>query len=243
METVSMTRLEGALRGIAACAARALLLAAAALAGCATGPAGTATLEGVVRGNQAVSYPASDQLQVARSGVATAATRGMALHDGDAITTGADSYAVLSYPGGARVYLYPNTRVRIGSLIADIGQVFVRVKGAFKVKTTFVTAGSEGTEFWVKVGPRDEVGVVVVDQAVSLSSNTGAWPSRPLRGGQHARMVRAGPPAIEAAEAAEMRRESDLTRSIDQLLLPSGYPLFEPRPPVETPRRPPRQPG
>ena len=204
-------------RWLRACA---LTGAGCVLAGCATQQFTAITLSGVVRGEQTAltgTVP-SDAAQIVRNGVSYHVSPGMAMEPGDALSTGPDAAAVLSYPGGARAYVYPNTRLRIGSIIDDIGKVFVKVKGAFDVKTRFVTAGSEGTQYWVDVKERDQVKIVVVEDAVSLASNAAAWPTRALRSGEQAALSGAAPPTLNAANPAEIRRETDWVRAMDRLV-------------------------
>jgi hypothetical protein len=153
-----------------------------------------------------------------RNGAAYHVTPEMVLQPGDALSTGPDTAAVVSYPGGARAYVYPNSKVRIGSIIDDIGQVFVKVKGIFKVKTSFVTAGSEGTQYWVNVKADDQVKIVVVEDVVSLSSNTSAWATRSLRAGEQA-VCRGAAPALQGpADLAEIQRETDWVKNMDRLV-------------------------
>lgn len=206
-----------------------LVAIAVGLAGCQTTssrPAAAAMLAGVLRGGQVVAAReiSSATLQVVRNGATVVASPEMGLAEGDSLVTGADTVAVLAFPRGARAYLYPNTRVRIGSLIQDFGKVFVKVQGAFKVKTTFVTAGSEGTEYWVDVSARDQVRVVVAESVVLLASNVGGWPSRRLRVDEQAWLRGAGSPEIGLADRTEISREREWVRSIDRLVPPkSGF--------------------
>ena len=195
----------------------AVLVAALALSGCATQPITAITLSGVVRGDVAYSgaVPA-DVVQLTRANQTYQVTPEMLLEPGDMLRTGHDTGAVVSYPGGARAYLYPNTQVRIGSIIDDFGRVFVKVKGVFKVKTSFVTAGSEGTQYWVNVGGRDEVKVVVVEDVVKLESSSDAWPAWRLQANQQAVFRGAARGVMSPADAAEIRRETDWVRSMDQ---------------------------
>jgi len=198
----------------------ALIGAAFALAGCATQPVTDITLSGVVRGAQTVlTGPVSrDAAQLVRNGASYPVSPGMVMQPGDALSTGPDTSVVISYPGGARAYVYPNTRVRIGSIIDDIGKVFVKVKGAFKVQTKFVTAGSEGTQYWVDVKERDQVKIVVVEGVVSLASNAAIWPTRALRAGEQAVLSGASAPTLNAASPADIRRETDWVNSMDRLV-------------------------
>lgn len=196
------------------------LATAVSLAGCATVEVTQITLSGVVRGGKAVvdgPVPA-EAVQLERNGAAYQVEPSMTMQPGDALSTGPDTAAVVSYPGGARAYVYPSTRVRIGSLIDEIGKVFIKAKGAFTVKTTFVTAGSEGTQYWVDVKERDQVRVVVVEDAVRLSSNVSAWPAQRLQAGQQAFASGGAPAATSAADPLEIARERDWVSSMDRLV-------------------------
>ena len=201
-----------------------LLLAVVAgstlLGGCATQQVTAITLSAVVRNEQTVltgNIP-SQVAQLVRNGTSYQFSPGVALQPGDAMWTGPDGAAVISYPGGARAYVYPNTRVRIGSIFNDIGKVFVKVKGVFKVQTNFVTAGSEGTQYWVDVQSADQVKVVVVEDVVSLASNAAIWPTRRLRAGEQAQLSGANPPVQGPANPADIRRETDWVNRMDRLV-------------------------
>ena len=190
------------------------------LAGCATQEITVITLSGVVRGGEAVpnGLVPSEAMQLGRDGKVYQVSPDMPLQLGDALATGNDTSAVISYPGGARAYLRPNTQVRIGSIIDDLGKVFVKVKGKFAVKTKFVTAGSEGTQYWVDVVRPNLVKVVVVEDVVSLSSNTGAWAAQPLRAHQQALCRGNDPIAMSAADPGEIQREKDWVASMDRMV-------------------------
>lgn len=191
--------------------------ATCALAGCVTQQITAITLSGVLRGNTSlVEKVPADAMQLTRNGKVYEVMSDMPLELGDALRTGPDTSAVISYPGGARVYIHPNTQVRIGSIIDDLGKVFVRVQGVFKVKTTFVTAGSEGTEYWVEVRARNEVKVVVVESVVKLESTNDAWTAQRLQANQQALFRGAAPGLISAADLAEIDREKDWVRLMDQ---------------------------
>jgi hypothetical protein len=195
----------------------ALFAAALSVPGCVTQQLTVITLSGVVRGESRLSESVPPEaMQLRRNGGVYEVVPEMPLQPGDELRTGPDTSAVVSYPGGARAYIYPGTQVRIGSIVDDIGKVFVKVKGVFKVRTNFVTAGSEGTQYWVNVGAGNEVKVVVVEDVVSLESATGAWPTQRLRAGQQAAYRGASTGVVSAADPAEIRRETDWVRSMDQ---------------------------
>jgi hypothetical protein len=195
----------------------ALFAAALSLPGCVTQQLTVITLSGVVRGESRLSGSVPPEaMQLRRNGGVYEVVPEMPLQPGDELRTGPDTSAVVSYPGGARAYIYPGSQVRIGSIVDDIGKVFVKVKGVFKVRTNFVTAGSEGTQYWVNVGAGNEVKVVVVEDVVSLESATGAWPAQRLRANQQAVYRGASAGVMSAADPAEIRRETDWVRSMDQ---------------------------
>ncbi|MEO7337058.1 MAG: FecR domain-containing protein [Caldimonas sp.] len=194
-----------------------VLTLALTLPGCVTQTITTITLSGVVRGDTALAGEVPpDAMQLTRNGVAYQVSPDMPLQTGDMLRTGPNTSAVVTFPDGPRVYVYPNSQVRIGSIIDDFGKVFVKVKGVFKVKTTFVTAGSEGTEYWVDVKPDREVKVVVVQDVVTLESPTGAWATQRMQMGQQGIYRSAGPGTISPADPAEIRRETDWVRQMDQ---------------------------
>jgi len=194
-----------------------LLMFGFVLSGCVTQPISVITLSGVVRNGTAYAgaVPA-DAMQLTRGERTYAVVTEMELMTGDMLRTGHDTGAVISYPGGARAYVYPNTQVRIGSIIDDIGKVFVKVKGAFTVKTTFVTAGSEGTQYWVDVSTRDEAKVVVVEDTVRLESTVNAWPATQLLAGQQAQYRGRAPAALYTADPVDIRRETEWVKMMDR---------------------------
>lgn len=199
--------------------------AAFALAGCANQPVTAITLSGIVRGEQtALTGPVlREAAQLVRNGTSYQVSAGTVMQPGDALWTGTDTSVVISYPGGARAYVRPSTRVRIGSIINDIGKVFVKVKGVFRVQTEFVIAGSESTQYWVDVKERQQVNVVVVEGVVSLASSAATWPARTLRAGEQAVLSGASAPTLYAGSPADIRRETDWVNSMDRLVpAPAG---------------------
>jgi hypothetical protein len=207
-------------RGLSQAASRqwracALALAVAA-SGCATQQVKEITLSGVARDGRPISGPApAEAASLTRNGAVHQVAPDMVLQPGDTIQTGPDASVVVTYPGGARAYIFPDTRARIGSIFDEIGKVFVKVKGAFKVHTTYVTAASEGTEYWVDVGSGDMAKVVVVEGRVGVSSSTGAWPSRVLGPRQQVVVRGPAPPEQGPADPAEIRRQIDAVKRLD----------------------------
>ena len=184
------------------------------LTGCATQNVTQVTLSGmVIGGTPATGQVGPESLRLTRGASQQTAAPDTVLQPGDAIWTGPNTEAVISYPSGARAYLRPNTQVSIGSLFVEIGKVFVKVRGVFQVKTAFVTAASEGTEYWVEVQPAG-VRTVVAEGQVNFYSNAGAW-SRPLGPTEQAASRGAMLQMSGAANPAEIRQELEWVRRMD----------------------------
>jgi len=131
---------------------------------------------GVVQEGQLVDGAAIAGVDVFRKGAPAQAAHRMSLEPGDEIRTDPRSTAVLTFAEGARVYVQPNSHVRLGSVFVFIGEVLVKARGLFKVQTEYATAASEGTEYLVRVDPEARVRVVVAEDRVALTSNSGRWP-------------------------------------------------------------------
>ncbi len=146
-----------------------LVLSCLALGGCAS-----ITLNAVVDGRLVAGGPIPG-VEVTRQGVRSPAQDNMGMQPGDEIRTGPQTTAVLSFIDGARVFVQPGTHIRIGSIFVYFGEVLVKVKGYFQVETRYATAGSEGTQYLVRVDPGDRVRVVVAQGRVGLVSRSGRW--------------------------------------------------------------------
>lgn len=155
-------------------------------------------------------------VELVRQGVRSAAQDNMDLQSGDEIRTGPQTIAVLSFMDGARVFVQPATQVRIGSIDLKFGEVLVKVRGYFQVKTRYVTAGSEGTQYMVRVDPGDQVRVAVVEDSVGLVSRSQRWNKTILGPGQAARIDGEEPPRVDAKPLSSEEVE-DIRRRINDL--------------------------
>lgn len=115
---------------------------------------------------------------IMRRGIRLDTTPNMTLHIGDEIRTGRNSAVAIRFPNGSQLYLRSNSRIKIGSVFAFFGELFVRVKGAFQVDTEFVTAGAEGTEWVMNIAPDGNIRCTVLEERVRLASKENAW--RPM---------------------------------------------------------------
>jgi hypothetical protein len=172
----------------------------------------------VIEGERLVEHGPLAGIELTRAGVRQEPRPNLALQPGDQIRTGPQSIAVLTFADGDRVFVLPASEVRIGSIFVSIGAVLVRVKGFFQVETRYATAGSEGTEYLVRVDPGDRVRVVVAEGRVGLASRQEAWAKTVLRVGQGAWIIGAKPPVAAPVSAAEIGQIRQRIRELDALV-------------------------
>jgi hypothetical protein len=187
-----------------------LLLFCLSLSGCAS-----ITLNAVQDG-RLVQGGTIAGVELMRQGVRSPAQDNMDLQPGDEIRTDPQTIAVLSFMDGARVFVQPATHLRIGSIFVYLGEVLVKVKGYFQVETRYVTAGSEGTQYLVRVDPGDQLRVAVVEDRVGLASRSQRWNRTILGPGQAARIDGEAPPRVDAKPMSSEEVE-DIRRRIDDL--------------------------
>lgn len=173
-----------------------LLITPLLLSGC-----GFATLEHVLVERGDAQLKTGGKVEIIREGKRIPAKTGMTLKKDDVIQTGPDTSASIQFMMSAEVILRPNTRVRISSIETFFGEIFIKVKGLFDVHTEYATAGSEGTEYVVKVEEDGKVTVTVLEGKVKLKSKSNAW----------------SPVRLEVRQQASLEREKRPdTRQISQ---------------------------
>jgi hypothetical protein len=187
---------------------RAILIAAACLTQLGwcghtkAAPESTATLETLGR------------VQVLREGKSLSARRGLRLRAGDEVTTDINGYAVINYASGERVYLKPDTQVRVGSIFVVFGAAFLRVKDLFRVDSDFVTAGVEGTEFSFQMTRMGAITVTVREGIVVCSSVKGLWAPVRMQTGQRLIAIQDEAPQVIGVSRKELHAE---TSWVDEL--------------------------
>jgi hypothetical protein len=160
-------------------------------------------------------------LSITRNGRALVAQVPMELAPGDEVDAGANTTAVIHFPQGHEVYVLPHSRVRIGSIFAYFGELIVRAKGIFSVETEYVTAGVEGTEFWVKLEKDQDAEVGVVEGRVRLASKADQWPAVLVKENEAYSLHADGPPRFEKERmAAEFRRKLRTIQALTRLPKP-----------------------
>lgn len=181
---------------------------------------------------QASPEQARQGLRISRDGQALPIRVPMPVAVGDVIETLPLTLVVIRFPEGHEVTMLPGTQVRLGSADIRFGEVYVRsflqwvqsTQGRFKVKTDYVTAGVEGTEFWVRVGRDASMSVGVVDGRVSLTSVGGRWQPVDLLPSEVATVARDAPPTKSARQRAELDAIVQLMRSGLRFMPPPAPP-------------------
>lgn len=114
---------------------------------------------------------AGQEVRILRGAESLIARENLDLLTGDMIETPSNASAILHYPEGHEVLLTPGTRVKLGSIFVFFGEIIVRARGFFRVETTVLTAGVEGTEFLVRTTDSGQgVDVVVAEGTVVCKS-------------------------------------------------------------------------
>jgi ferric-dicitrate binding protein FerR (iron transport regulator) len=147
----------------------------------------------------------------------TVPKQGLAI--GDELWTGPHSSAALGFLNGSTVYMQPNSHIRIGSVFAFVGELFIRVKGVFQVEMEFVTAAAEGTEYVIRVLPNNETECIVLQGRVRVASKSKRWPSFSVRATQQVDTRGERYDEIKAVSPGEITMIKSWVRQIDQQVL------------------------
>jgi hypothetical protein len=157
------------------------------------------------------------QIQVTRKGVGLDVAPNMTLETGDTIKTGSGVAAAIRFPNGSQLYVRSHSRIRIGSVFAFVGELFVRVKGAFQVDTEFVTAGAEGTEWVMRVSPNGDTRCIVLEGRTRMASNEQRWRSISVRANDQMITNGADYQQVTSAPPEEIRQIKRWVGQIDRL--------------------------
>ena len=110
----------------------------------------------------------------------------------------------------------PATQLGFGTIFVCRGESLVKVEGYCRVETRYVAAGSEGTQYLVRVDPGDQLRVAVVEDRVGLVSRSQRWNKTILGPGQSARIDGEAPPRVDAKPMSSEEVE-DIRRRINDL--------------------------
>lgn len=202
-------------RGLAAAIA-VVTAASVALTGCAQNP----RLDAVIAGHALVRNPAdnpSARVGVTRAGRSVELGPHADLRSGDLITTGADTSLLIRYPDGNEVFVAPETRIELGSIRVFFGNLLMKVRGAFEVRTEFVSASSEGTIYTVGVDRNGSAVCNVLEGTVRIASRAGGF--EPLSSGAATQVtwMRDLKPASRPLGAGELEQTRQWVQEIERL--------------------------
>jgi len=158
------------------------------------------------------------QVKIIRGGLLLDTKPNMRLNIGDEVWTGPRSAVAIRFPNGSQLYLRSGSRIRIGSVFAFFGELFVRVRGAFQVDTDFVTAGAEGTEWVMLVAQNGDTRCTVLEGRVRFTSTENLWGPRLMT--ENRQIVTRGSRSAEITSATreQLNKINHWINQIDQLV-------------------------
>jgi beta-lactam-binding protein with PASTA domain len=149
----------------------------------------------------------NNHVQVIRTGEGMDAVNAMELKQGDEVVTDSRSRAVIWLWGNSRLFLGPDTHIRLVNpshiieLISKFGdkisKLFVDAGQSLQVNTLDVTYGNEGTEFEVTLEPGNITTLTVLKGAVRISSKTAAFSPLRITRFNRCRVVPGNPPVTK----------------------------------------------
>lgn len=192
------------------------------LSGCASRPArpqvlGLAGI--VVDGVRLARSGETGLVHVWRGGQRLDGAAGLVLQPGDRVETGPSATAVLRWPSGSEVYLWPGSSGVIGSFTSLVGAAFAKIRGVFAVETQYVRAGAQGTQYLVRSTPGGGASVTVFEGRVEVASLLNAWPAVVLGAGASV-LAHPQAPQPQAVPAQDLQRTRDWVRQVEQLVPP-----------------------
>lgn len=149
-----------------------LLLLGLALHGCYPAPIGP-TGPGIYTGPGYAQL--TGKAEVYREGRRLHVSRSIPLQSGDAVQTGAEPGARITFPNGDTVILDSHTRVHLSNVFVEFGRILARVQGFFEAENENIIAGAEGTEFVFEVTRDRDVVVTALDGSVVCRSKRHGW--------------------------------------------------------------------
>lgn len=156
-----------------------------------------AQLKGATINNRTARRGEPLGIEVTREGEQITPELGLNLEKGDEIKTPSGVTALIRFGDGSEVIMMPDTKITIESIRVWFGKVIARIKGRFKAKTEYVTAGVRSTLFIMTVDQNFQSTLEMVEGSVLLTSNENRWPSIPLQSGQEASILRSQRPEVE----------------------------------------------
>ena len=137
---------------------------------------GIMVIKGIVLNGESVTS-ASGEVMVKSKGRWADAGVGLALMAGDEVKTGNSSQVWVEFAGGGEGVIGSRSHFKVKgnrTLLGIIGEIWLRVRGRFRVETERVAAAVTGTEFGIEIKSDGRMVLVVLDGSVSVEGPSGS---------------------------------------------------------------------
>ena len=127
-------------------------------------------IKGIVIDGESMNI-APEEVMIKTQGKWVDAAVGMILMPGDELKTGSISQVWVDFVGSGEGVIYSGSHFKVKgdkTLIGIIGEIWLRVRGKFRVETEQVAAAVTGTEFSLELRDDGRVTVVVLDGSVRV---------------------------------------------------------------------------
>jgi hypothetical protein len=182
-----------------------------------------AKLDGVLAGTRPAPANGPGPVTVVHEGSSAPGSPQQSIVKGDSMRTSPDGVAVLTLRPGYEVIVSPGSEIYIEnpSIFVRFGKLFLKklkqTREALRLNTQFVSAGVEGTEFVFEVSRDDVVRLTVLEGAVMLRPQNGAWAAVTYRTGETVVIRGAAPPGrIQPLDPATTRAIRQQNIAIEQ---------------------------
>ena len=145
---------------------------------------------------------------------------GMALGHDDTIKTDSHTRGFIEFADGSEIVMEPNTRITIESpsIFIWFGRITARIRGRFKVRTKYVTAGVKGTKFSVQVDEDGESAIIdMIEDIVSVDPNDDHWESILVESGKQAVIRGREKPEVNSIMEPEYDVLFDYTNMLERI--------------------------
>lgn len=192
------------------------------MAGC-----GPGKIDLIVVNDMPAERSGNNNVQVIRTGEGMNAVKAMQLKQGDEVVTDSRSRAVISLMGNSRIFIGPDTHIRLVNpshmieLISKFGdkisKLFVDAEQSLQVNTLDVTYGNEGTEFEVTLEPGNITTLTVLKGAVRVSSKTATFSPVRITRFNRCRVIPGNPPVTEKINREQANEIMEWVNAIERV--------------------------
>ncbi len=188
---------------------------------------GPGKIDLIVVNDMPAARSGNNHVQVIRTGEGMDAVKAMELKQGDEVVTDSRSRAVIRLRGNSRLFMGPDTHIRLVNpthvieLISGFGdkisKLFVDARDSLQVNTLDVTYGNEGTEFEVRLEPGNITTLTVLKGAVRVSSKTAAFSPIRITRFNRCRVVPGNPPVKEKINREQANEIMEWVNAIERM--------------------------